>query len=251
MGRTVVLIVGLMVANALWGQVAPGGDGRPVSWKGLIPNIASDQKQIWTYPVRFVQGSHWKATVGVLAVTAGLVALDPITADYFHETTAFHGFNSVFTSNATAIGTALVPASFYIAGLIRKDSYQKSTALLAGEAVADGEIVTTVFKGFDRRVRPADLPSDTKYGDTWFESHGNALRGTGSFPSGHAIAAFSVATVFSRRYGRNHRWVPYAAYGLATLVGFSRMTLSAHFASDVFMGAAMGYSIGRFSVLRQ
>ena len=48
-----------------------------------------------------------------------------------------------------------------------------------------------------------------------------------------------------------HRWVPYVAYGAAALVGFSRMTLSAHFPSDVFMGAALGYSISRFTVLRQ
>ena len=76
------------------------------------------------------------------------------------------------------------------------------------------------------------------------------MRGRGSFPSGHTIAAFSVATVISRRYG-NHRWVPYVAYGMATLVGFSRLSLSSHYLSDVFMGGALGYSISRFSVLRQ
>jgi len=41
------------------------------------------------------------------------------------------------------------------------------------------------------------------------------------------------------------------AYGLAATVGFSRLTLSAHFLSDVFAGATFGYTIGRFSVLRQ
>jgi membrane-associated phospholipid phosphatase len=56
--------------------------------------------------------------------------------------------------------------------------------------------------------------------------------------------------VIARRYG-NHRWVPYAAYGTAALIGFSRLTLSTHFASDVFVGAALGYSISRFAVLRQ
>jgi membrane-associated phospholipid phosphatase len=29
------------------------------------------------------------------------------------------------------------------------------------------------------------------------------------------------------------------------------MTLSSHFPSDVFMGAALGYSISRFTVLRE
>ena len=68
--------------------------------------------------------------------------------------------------------------------------------------------------------------------------------------SGHSIEAFAVATIIARRYG-NHRWVPYAAYGLASVVGFSRLTLNVHFLSDVFMGGALGYSISRFTVLRQ
>jgi membrane-associated phospholipid phosphatase len=76
------------------------------------------------------------------------------------------------------------------------------------------------------------------------------LRGDGSLPSGHTIAAFSIATIVARRYG-NHRWVPYVSYGMAALVGFSRLTLSAHFVSDVFVGAALGYSVSRFAVLRQ
>ena len=56
--------------------------------------------------------------------------------------------------------------------------------------------------------------------------------------------------MIARRYG-NHRWVPYAAYGMAALVGFSRLTLSAHFLSDVFMGGALGYTITRFTVLQE
>jgi len=35
------------------------------------------------------------------------------------------------------------------------------------------------------------------------------------------------------------------------LVGGSRLSLSAHFLSDVFVGGALGYSISRFTVLRQ
>jgi membrane-associated phospholipid phosphatase len=77
------------------------------------------------------------------------------------------------------------------------------------------------------------------------------LGGYGSFLSGHTIAAFSVATIMARRYGRKHRWVPIVAYGAAGLVGFSRLTLSAHFTSDVFMGGALGYAISRFTVLRE
>jgi membrane-associated phospholipid phosphatase len=59
----------------------------------------------------------------------------------------------------------------------------------------------------------------------------------------------SVATVFARRYGRTHRWVPRMAYGLAGLVSFSRLTLSAHFPSDAFAATFLGYTIARYGVL--
>ena len=123
------------------------------------------------------------------------------------------------------------------------------TALLAGEAVADAEMVTSVLKNIDRRARPATFEPRGNYWDSWFDDKGAGLRGNGSFPSGHAIAAFAIATVIAHRY-RTHRWVPYVTYGLATVVGLSRLSLSAHFSSDLFVGAALGYSISRFAVLR-
>jgi len=58
-----------------------------------------------------------------------------------------------------------------------------------------------------------------------------------------------MATIIAERY-RRHRWVPWVAYGLATLVGFSRITLQAHFPSDIFAGAVLGYAISHYVVLR-
>jgi membrane-associated phospholipid phosphatase len=221
-----------------------------VSWKLLLPNVLNDQERIWSFPARMGERRNWVPTAAVLGATAGMVALDPIEGNYFRDTSSFHGFNNVFTSNYTAVGTVAVPVSFYIAGLIRKDSKMKGTALFAGEAAADAEVVTTFLKDTTRRLRPIGVPIHRNYWDTWFESGGSPLSAKGGFPSGHTIVAFSIATVIARRYG-NHRWVPYVAYGAAALVGFSRLTQSAHFSSDVFLGAALGYSIGRFAVLRQ
>jgi len=229
-------------------QPTPAVD-RPVSWKLLLPNLISDQERIWSFPATLVQEQSLIPTAAVLGTTAGLMALDPTEAAYFRRTPTFHGFNNIFTGNATVIGTIATPVSLYAIGLIRKDSKMERTALLAGEAVADAEIVTTALKDATKRVRPAGFPAQGNLYDSWFESRGSLLRGNGSFPSGHTIAAFSIATVIARRYG-NHRWVPYAAYGMAALIGFSRLSLSAHFLSDVFMGGALGYSISRFTVLR-
>jgi membrane-associated phospholipid phosphatase len=221
---------------------------RPVSWKSLFHNWLDDQKQIWSFPARITQDRNWIPTAAVLGTTAGLFFADPHVAGYFRTTTAYHGFNHIFNGNAMGIGMGVTSASLYAIGRIRKDSKMTRTALLAGEAMADAAMVQTVLKDTTMRLRPI------RYPDTgWFAVSSSPtayIRGNGSFPSGHSIEAFSVATIIARRYG-NHRWVPYVAYGLASLVGFSRLTLNVHFLSDVFMGGALGYSISRFTVLRQ
>jgi membrane-associated phospholipid phosphatase len=250
----------LSVANYAAGQSEPASPPdssghdvsasteRPVSWGLLLPNIANDQKRIWLFPWGVIHGRNWKPALVVTAVTAALVALDPVDTPYFRRTSHFGDFNNIFSGSHTSIAIAAVPAAFYLTGLVRKDSYAQKTALLAGEAVVNAEILTLVMKTVDRRIRPVAVVKNGNLWDTWFDDRGASL-GAGSFPSGHTIAAFSVATVFARRY-HNHRWAPYAAYGLAGVIGFSRISLLSHFPSDVFMGAALGYSISRFVVLR-
>jgi membrane-associated phospholipid phosphatase len=58
-----------------------------------------------------------------------------------------------------------------------------------------------------------------------------------------------VAAVVSGRYPK-HKWVPFVAYGLASAVSVSRLPTRAHFPSDIFLGAALGYGIGHFVVLK-
>jgi len=62
----------------------------------------------------------------------------------------------------------------------------------------------------------------------------------GSFPSGHTLLSFAVATVIARR----HPWLAPWAYGLAVLVGISRVSVGVHWPVDVLAGAALGTLIG-------
>jgi membrane-associated phospholipid phosphatase len=216
----------------------------------LPPDLLHDQKQIWLFPVSVAHGHHLKPTLAVVGITAGLLALDAPSGKYFQKTQSFNGFNRAFSGPHTALATELFPAAFYIVSLVRRDSYGQKTFILAAETVIDSEILTSVMKDATRRLNPAAIPPNGNFSDTWFQKKpGSWVRGVGSFPSGHTIAAFSVATIFADRYPHPqwHRWL---AYGLATLVGFSRVSLQTHFPSDVFAGAALGYVIGHYIVFR-
>lgn len=228
----------------------PAGSVRPLNWKSFAPNVLQDQKSIWTFPAQLAHGKHWKPALGITAAVGAMIALDAYDTPYFRRTSAFSGFNRGLSGTNTALAFTLVPASFYALGQVRKDSYATQTSLLSAEALADAEVLAWVFKTADARRRPLAIPTGGNYSDSWFESYHPTLSGNGSFPSGHTIAAFSVATVFARRYA-SHRWVPWVAYGAAGLIGFSRITLQAHFPSDVFAGAAFGYVISRYAVLRR
>jgi membrane-associated phospholipid phosphatase len=214
-------------------------------WKQLGPNVIRDQKPIWLFPVSVAKGNHVKPTVAVVGITAVLFGLDQYSTGYFDRTTSFHDFNRVFSGPNTALGTELIPAALYAIGLVRRDVYAQETFFLAGRAVLDSEILTSVMKDIDRR----SVPANGDFSHTWFSKKGGSyLGGIGSFPSGHTIAAFAVATAYADRYP-NPRWRRWLIYGLAGLVGFSRVSLHAHYVSDVFAGAALGYAITHYQVL--
>ena len=65
---------------------------------------------------------------------------------------------------------------------------------------------------------------------------------TASFPSGHASAGFTAATLLAD--GHKAPW-RYGWYGVAAVVASSRIHTRAHHASDVLAGAALGLVLGR------
>jgi len=245
----------LLCAGTIWAQEPssqpPDTQETEVSLKTVGPNVLHDQARIWTFPARVVTGHHVVPTLAVLGVTGGLIAADPTTGKFFrqHEDT-FGGFSGRFPESVGTTGSLLAPAAFYLTGLVRKDKYMQSTGLFAAEAWVGAEIPNVVLRNVFRRQRPLDFPPDGTFRDTWFKTHGSPFAANGGFPSGHTATVVAVATVISRRYGQRHKWVPFLAYGLAGTIAFSRATSGNHFLSDVFMGGAIGYSVGRFVVLR-
>lgn len=222
---------------------------REVTWHSLPKDFLRDQKDIWTFPVQLGKGHHWLPTLSITGVTAGLIVADPHVMPYFQDHAKnLDRLNDTFDPTITTAEIIAIPTALLATGYARQDRYQVSTAILAGEAYGDAAVVDLAVKAISRRKRPSDVPPGGDFHNTFFNGGKSPFKGS-AFPSGHAAGAFSVATVIASRY-HNHRWVPWLMYGMATAISFSRVTTSAHFPSDVFLGAALGYTITRYEVLK-
>ncbi|MDB5034513.1 MAG: phosphoesterase PA-phosphatase related protein [Chlorobi bacterium] len=128
------------------------------------------------------------------------------------------------------------------------DKKGKETSILLTEALITSGVWAQVFKYATGRERPSVAFDHLHiHGGIWygpFKRFNNPEHlpsaSFSSFPSGHTTTAFAIATVFAEQYDATPV-VPVIAYTAASLVGISRMTEHAHWASDVIAGALLGY----------
>lgn len=234
------------------GGAAPNRHGYPTareeSLRKLPRDFAHDQKTTWlVFPAQVAHGHHWLPLLATVGTTAGLLYADPHVMNYFraHENN-LSDLNSTFSSEISASEIAAVPVGLLLAGYVRHDPYQVSTAWLCADAYGDSAIPPLVIKAIARRQRPSEVPPLTPFQDEFFKD--SWYKGS-SFPSGHSAAAFAVATVVSHRYS-NHKWVPILAYGMSAVISLSRITGREHFPSDVFVGSVIGYTTADYAALR-
>jgi len=179
----------------------------------------------------------WAIAAGIIGATAVVMTQDQHIADWSQE----HR-----TSTTDQLAHLVKPfGSYYLVGILggfglasafSDDPRVTRTALLGTESVAFAMV------GYEALQLTANRPRPSQGADagTW-----NGPRGprADSFPSGHATAAFAVASVVAEEW-QAVPGVAVAAYGLAGLVGVSRITDNAHWASDVVAGAVLGWASG-------
>ncbi len=133
--------------------------------------------------------------------------------------------------------TAGLVGGMYLYGHVAEDSKAVETALLSVESFALTGVFVQVIKRAAGRHRPYT-------GDPYNTWSGPSLASTDdSFPSGHSSSAFAVASVIAMEY--DNYIVPPLAYSVAAITGYNRMQHNAHWASDVFAGAVIGYFTGK------
>ncbi len=206
------------------------GAGQSFTFERSLPsNLFHTQKTFWTSPVRWrVSDLNW--AVPFAGISAALIAGDTeIERNLPTRPSLIRRSNDLGNYGAVAFGG--VVAGTYLWGKLRSNDRLSETAWMAGEAVANSFATTFVLKAATQRARPAQATS-TGFG-----------QGGSSFPSEHAAAAWSIASVFAHEYpGPATKLL---AYGAASALTASRVVGRKHFASDAFIGSTLGWWFGR------
>jgi membrane-associated phospholipid phosphatase len=208
--------------------------------------LATDFTQEATGPFH-TPTSSWHKVAAFAALEGAMFLLDkPVqryATDLMERNASFRGV-SHFVTNFGAAYEVYTLVGFGVYGWVFKNQKFKTTTILASQSYIVAGVVEGLGKMLSGRQRPSYLstgavdPNPTFHGPSfYFREH------TSSFPSGHTTAAFSAATVFAQEY-RDIPWVPFIAYGAASLIGLSRITENKHWISDVLAGAGLGYVTG-------
>ena len=228
-----VFLSAVISAHAQAPSSTPQPSKTPTLESQFFKNVLRDQKAIWTSPFHLRgRDARWLAPLSL--GTAALIATDRRTGDEIAESTSQLNASRIVSYAGSAYGVGGIAATFYLFGRARHDERARETGLLGAEALIDSAIVVTALKEITQRGRPLSGRDRSEFFD-----------GGSSFPSGHSIEAWSLAAVIANEY-HDHRWVQIGAYGIASAVSLSRFTGSKHYLSDVLVGSAAGYGIGRY-----
>ena len=178
--------------------------------------------------------AKWWIGFGALAAT--LIATDRYTSNIFENSPSQIAWGKHLSQLAASYTLVPVVAGFYGYGVLRDDSKAREVGVLGAEALLDSLIVMQILKPIGGRIRPDSRGEKSQFFD-----------GGDSFPSGHAIASWSLASVIAHEYGHGHgKLVPLLAYALASAASTARFAAQRHDASDIVARGAMGWFVGRY-----
>lgn len=199
--------------------------------------ILHDQKAIWTSPFHTSKSDiKWWAILG--GATAVAVATDHWSAKELPHSSAEVSVSTWASRAGSAYSLIPISAGFYFIGTGTHDDRFRETGLIAFETLINANIVAEVIKLATNRARPLEGNGRGQFGDS---PNG---RWNSSFPSGHAINTWALASVIAHEYPKPAVYA--IAYGLASTVVLARVGARKHFPGDVLAGAAMGWFLGDY-----
>ena len=199
-------------------------------FSGLAKDFFGDQERIWTSPAR-LRFSDTEWLVPLSGISAGLFVTDRDFSKHLsHRPATISHYKTLSNAGVGAlVGGA---GAMWLLGHASHNAHWSETGFLAGEAALNSLVAVETLKYSLGRQRP-------------FQGDGSGpfFHSGTSFPSEHSAAAWSVAGVVAHEYPGPLMKI--MAYGLASLVDYSRIRSRQHFPSDVFVGSIMGNLIAQ------
>lgn len=200
--------------------------------------VFHDQKTMWTSPFHTSKkDAKWWVIFG--GATGGLIAADKYISKNAPTSPGLVRAGDDVSYLGQAYTLLPISAAMYFGGTAFHDDHFRETGLLAFETLADVTIAQVVLKSVFDRQRPLQ-----GRGNGEFEAATGA-RYSSSFPSGHSIETFALASVVAHEYPHK-KWVQVAAYCYAGGVVGARLAANQHFPGDVMAGGAIGWFVGDF-----
>ena len=200
--------------------------------------VLEDQKAIWSSPFHTPKSDvKWWAIFG--GATAALIATDQWAVKQLPNS---RSQVSVSTwGSRLGAGYTLLPftAGLYFAGTHSENDSLRETGLIGFETLLDVNVVAEALKLAADRARPLEGNGKGRFEDR------PGTRWSSSFPSGHAINTWALASVIAHQYP-HPRIIPILVYAAATTVVVARVGARQHFPGDVVAGSAMGWFIGDY-----
>lgn len=206
----------------------------------FTPKFLSDHFGIWTSPLRVkYKDLYWFVPASGILTALFLTDNDFESAltNNFRPKRLQRDISNAFGQIGGYGPTLGVPGSLIAIGFLTKNDKLRETGVLQLKSVAHASLLYLAVSRIAGRNKPNNL---RKGPGEFFES------GT-SFPSGHTLNAFAVASVLVHEYS-DKKWIPFVVYPLASVIASSRVVQGTHFPSDVFAAAVAGILIGRYVV---
>ena len=223
---TVLLVLFFFSFTRTWGQFNHSGHPKQQTYP-LNNSYPFESDTIQTNQVHHISAERLRFSPQQLWAPAILIGTGVLTDlsnglknsqldFYHHHLSPFH----TKVDNWLLYVPALLPYGLDLIGIHSKTDVRNRTAILL-----KAEILVTA-SGFLLKHSIHERRPDGS--------------NTYSFPSGHSLQVFATATLLSEEYKDQYKWMPYAAYGLATGVGLLRIANNKHYLGDVLVGAGLG-----------
>jgi membrane-associated phospholipid phosphatase len=204
----------------------------------FVFKAGNDFKEVITSPKNWGRNDLLKLSA-ILGTGVILYAFDQDIQNWVQErrTSSSNNFMKFMTNFGNGFFLASFMAGLYTAGEITNENSLRKTALLSFESWIASSVFVVGIKAIAGRARPQTGESSHSFYPFSTRSVHN------SFPSGHSCSAWAVATTIADQ--TDNVVVDTLSYSFAALVGLSRIHNNDHWASDVFIGSALGYLVAK------